>query len=256
MDRLRSKGGCPWDRQQTLDSLKQYLVEECYEVIDAIDSENIARHEEELGDLLLQVVFQSRIRQEQGLFTFDDVVGHICDKLVRRHPHVFGDVRVSGPDEVLKNWDTIKASEKANRHQDSKPVEPRSAVEGIARHLPALYKAHQIQTRAARVGFDWDKVHEVIDKIGEELTEVQKAIASGDSHQVKEEIGDLLFAVVNLSRFQAINAEEALNRSIDKFVCRFRKMEKRVRADGRELSQCTLAEMDMYWNAVKEEEIL
>ena len=166
VNQLRKEGGCPWDRKQTLESVKQYLIEECYEVIDAIDSGNDASHKEELGDLLLQVVFQAQIRKEQGSFTFDDVVNRICDKLIHRHPHVFGDTKVSNVDEVLRNWDASKALEKANNHQDSEnPQEPRSAVEGIPRFSPALHKAHQIQVRVARVGFDWTRVQDVLKKI-------------------------------------------------------------------------------------------
>lgn len=253
---LRGEGGCPWDCEQTLESVKQYLVEECYEVIDAIDSGDAAKHREELGDLLLHVVFHAQIRKEQGSFSFDDVVDHLCAKLVRRHPHVFGDMQVSGADEVLRNWEAIKASERQSVNDDLEaPGDPRSAVDGVPRHLPALYKAHQVQERAARVGFDWTEVGDVMAKVEEELQEVKKVLPHGNQHgRIKEEIGDLLFATVNLSRFQGVNAEEALNGSVDKFVRRFQEIEKSACADGRALSQCTLAEMDARWNAVKEKE--
>ncbi|MBU4201296.1 MAG: nucleoside triphosphate pyrophosphohydrolase [Verrucomicrobia bacterium] len=252
MARMRAEGGCPWDREQTLESLKQYLVEECYEVIDAVDSGQVSKHKDELGDLLLQVVFQAQIRKEQGDFSFEDVVRQVSDKLIRRHPHVFGDQVVSSSAEVLKNWETIKAREKQEAQAaGAKPPEPRSIVEGIPRHLPALHKAHHIQRRVARVGFDWNQVHDVMAKVEEELAEVKQALATGDAQRIREEIGDLLFAVVNLSRFQGLNAEEALNRTVDKFTRRFQAVEQRVRNEGREISQCSLAELDAHWSAVK-----
>lgn len=253
MARMRGAGGCPWDREQTLDSLKQYLVEECYELVDAIESGDADKHREELGDLLLQIVFQAQIRQEQGRFAFKDVVETICEKLVRRHPHVFGTTRVSGAKEVLKNWEAIKAREKQGKRSGTgAATPPRSLVEGISRHLPALHKAHEIQKRAARVGFDWSQVRDVIAKIEEELAEVKKALAAGRRARIKDELGDLLFAVVNLSRFQGLNAEEALESTIRKFVRRFQAMERRMHAEGRDLSHCTLAELDRHWDAVKD----
>jgi tetrapyrrole methylase family protein/MazG family protein len=255
MARMRAEGGCPWDREQTLETLKQYLVEECYEVIDAIDSGVPAKHREELGDLLLQIVFQAQIRKEEGAFTFEDVARQVSEKLIRRHPHVFGDQTVANSEEVLKNWEKIKAREKLDAQPDGdQPKMPRSIVEGVPRHLPALHKAQHIQRRVARVGFDWTEVHAVMAKVEEELAEVKEALASGDAGKVKEEIGDLLFAVVNLSRFQDLNAEEALNLTVDKFVRRFQTMEARLRAAGRDVAQCTLAELDEQWDAVKAEE--
>jgi len=250
MAKMRAEGGCPWDREQTLESLKQYLIEECYEVIDAIDSGRADKHADELGDLLLQVVFQAQIRREQGLFAFEEVVDRICQKLIRRHPHVFGNTRVSGSQEVLKNWEAIKVQEKkdaAGQH----PGELPSLTGNIPRHMPALHKAHHLQKRLARVGFDWNQVHDVVAKIDEELAEVKQALATGNAAQIKEELGDLLFAVANLSRFQGLNAEEVLQRAVDKFAKRVQAVEQRVRQTGRELSQCTLAELDAHWNAVK-----
>lgn len=240
---LRSESGCPWDREQTLESLKPYLIEECYEVLDALDEGTPEKHAEELGDLLLQIVFQAQIRSEQGAFCFDDVARSICEKLVRRHPHVFGDVTVEGAEEVVRNWEHIKRREKEG--------EPRSVVAGIPRHLPALQKAEQVQIRAARVGFDWDEVHQVVDKIEEEIREVKEAIKAGGPEKIREEIGDLLFAVVNLSRFLGHHAEEALNETVQKFVRRFQAIEQRVHEQGRSLTECTLSEMDGIWNEVK-----
>jgi tetrapyrrole methylase family protein / MazG family protein len=252
MARMRAKDGCPWDREQTLDSLKQYLVEECYEVLDALDSGDVRKHEEELGDLLLQVVFQAQIRREKKQFAFEDVVNCLCEKLIRRHPHVFGKTKVSGSREVLKNWEAIKVLEKQKAGKAGADASEKPSLVGdLPRHLPALHKAHHLQKRLARVGFDWTKVHDVVAKIDEELAEVKKALAARDSKQIREELGDLLFAVVNLSRFQNLNAEEVLHRAVDKFTRRVRAVEKRVRREGRELSQCTLAELDAHWNAVK-----
>lgn len=242
MAALRSPDGCPWDREQTLDSLKQYLIEESYEVLDAIDSGEPVALEEELGDLLLQVVFQAQIASESGWFQFDQVADHIATKLIRRHPHVFGDVQVSGSDDVLRNWDKIKKVEKTERT---------SAVDGVPRHLPALHKAHQIQKRAARVGFDWEEIHDVVAKVDEELMEVKEAMESGDADHVREELGDLLFAVVNLSRFHGHNAEDVLGATIQKFTRRFKAVEQRVAAAGKNMVDCELAELDAEWNVVK-----
>lgn len=253
MERLRAPGGCPWDREQDLHSLKQYLVEECYEVIDAIDSGQPEKHAEELGDLLLQIVFQAQLQKELGRFDFDTVVRHICAKLIRRHPHVFSDVRADDTRTVLQNWESIKAAEKAGADGAS-PDAPLSIIGEIPRHLPALHKAHHIQKKVARIGFDWDQVHDVIAKIDEELREVKQALAAGDDAGVREEIGDLLFAIVNLSRFQGINAEEALNRTVAKFTRRFQQVEARLHAAGRKLTDCSLAELDRHWDAVKQTE--
>jgi tetrapyrrole methylase family protein/MazG family protein len=243
---LRGRKGCPWDREQTLASLKPYLIEESYEVLDAIDADDPGRHAEELGDVLLQVALQSRIREERGDFTFDDVADGLADKLVRRHPHVFGTTEVSGTDEVLENWETLKAAERA---------EPGSAVEGIPRHLPALQKAQRVQSRASRVGFDWEQASEVLAKVEEEISEIRAAMAGRDRAGTKEEIGDLLFALVNLCRFLSVDAEDALQATTAKFVRRFQEVERRARRQGRELRDCTLAEMDAHWEAAKREEM-
>jgi tetrapyrrole methylase family protein/MazG family protein len=243
--RLRGEGGCPWDREQTLDSLKPYLIEESYETLDALESGDPARHAEELGDVLLQIVLHAQIRTEEGAFTFDDLAHRLADKLIRRHPHVFGDVQVSGSREVLRNWETIKAREK-------KPAE--SILDGVPRHLPALQRAQRMQSRASRVGFDWARTEDVVEKVEEELAEVRKTLDAGDENRTAEEIGDLLFAVVNLSRFLGIHAEQALDGTIAKFLKRFRKVEQRVREAGRGLGDCDLAEMDAHWEAVKREE--
>ena len=246
MRRLRAEGGCPWDREQTLETLKAFVIEESYELLDAIDSGDTQKHKEELGDLLLQVVFQAQIRQEEGAFAFDDVVERLNEKLVRRHPHVFGDEKVADAKEVLTNWEAIKAKEKTTGR--------RSVVEGVPRHLPALMKAHQVQSRAARVGFDWPAVGEVVAKIEEEMGEVKEALREGERERIRAEIGDLLFAVVNLSRFQQFSAEEALAGTVDRFVRRFQEVERRLHDRGKTPNACTLAELDAEWDAVKRDE--
>jgi tetrapyrrole methylase family protein/MazG family protein len=244
MRRLRGPNGCPWDREQTLDSLKSNLIEETYEVIDAIESGDRAELRGELGDLLLQVVFQAQICEEAGEFNFDDVVNGIADKLVRRHPHVFGDVQADTSGEVLRNWEKIKKTEK-----DAET--PRSLVEGIPRHLPALAKANLVQKRVARAGFEWDEIGGVVDKLDEELAEVKEAMAQKDAAAIREELGDLMFSVVNLSRYLGHEPEELLNENIAKFMRRFQCLENRLHAEGRELEACSLEELEAVWNAVK-----
>lgn len=248
MRKLRGPGGCPWDREQTLDSLKSDLIEEAYEVIDAIEDGNCSALEEELGDLLLQVVFQSQICEENGHFEFSDVANAIIDKLKRRHPHVFGDVEVSGSGEVLQNWDTIKKSEKEEGDK------PGSIVAGIPKHLPALQKAHQVQKRAARAGFDWQHIDDVFDKLHEEIDELKEAISREHEPDIRAELGDLLFAVVNVSRFLGHNPEELLNYNVKKFVRRFQHVEEKVHTTGKEFKDFSLEELDAFWDEVKAEE--
>lgn len=243
---LRSPQGCPWDHKQTLQSLRKYLVEESHEVLDAIDSGDRAKLCDELGDLLLQVVFQAQLCAEEKAFTFDDVATGISEKLVRRHPHVFGDIDVSGADEVLRNWEQIKRTEKTGEDEA-----PRSALAGVPRSLPALHRAHLVQERAARVGFDWDRVDGAMDKLDEEIAEVREAVAGGDANRVRDELGDLLFATVNVSRFLGHNPEDVLHGSIAKFSRRFQAVEDEVHRQGRKLADCSLAELDAIWDRVK-----
>jgi tetrapyrrole methylase family protein / MazG family protein len=255
MARMRAPDGCPWDRAQSLATLKQYLIEECYEVVDTIDSDDVDKHADELGDLLLQVVFQAQIRAEKKQFTFEDVVKRVCAKLIRRHPHVFGNVRVKDQKEVLRNWEKIKAQEKSGKAAGAKPSGlAQSVTAGLPRHLPALHKAHQFQQRLARVGFDWTNVHDVMMKVEEELDEVKQALAKGSKKEFRTELGDLLFAVVNLCRFRGLHAEEVLQDALKKFIRRFQEVERRVRSKGREISQCTLKELDAHWEDVKKAE--
>jgi tetrapyrrole methylase family protein/MazG family protein len=247
MRKLRDpKGGCPWDREQNLETLKPFLIEECYELIDAIDSADPFKHKDELGDMLLQIIFQTQLREEKGEFTFEDICNNLSEKLIRRHPHVFSDVTVSSSRDVLTQWEEIKNKEK----KDGK----RSVVDGVPSHLPALMKAHQVQSRAARVGFDWTAIHDVIAKVEEELAETKAAIASGDRDAAAEEIGDLLFAVVNLSRFQKFHAEELLAATVRKFARRFKFVEQQVHSKGRQMTDCSLEELDAHWNEAKSRE--
>lgn len=247
MRRLRSPDGCPWDREQTLESLRGNLIEETYEVVDAMDSGNREALCEELGDLLLQIVFQAQIASEEGAFCFSDVARGIADKLIRRHPHVFGDVQADTPDEVIRNWEEIKKNEKGGEA-------PRSLVHGIPRHLPALSKAFLVQKRVAKVGFEWDEISGVIDKLEEELAEVKEALAAKDESAIREELGDLLFSTVNLSRYLGYESEELLNENIKKFMRRFQSLEKQLHSDGRQFDQCSLDELEVLWQAVKKDE--
>ena len=219
MRRLRAPGGCPWDREQTLASLKPCLLEETYELLEAMDGRDLALHVEELGDVLLQVVFQCAIREEEGLFNFNDVAQVLTDKLVRRHPHVFGDVTARSSGEVLRNWEAIKQTEKS--HQPD-----RSAIDGVPPALPALLKAQRIQAKASRVGFDWEDATGAIGKVEEEIGELKEAVEVGSAPQIEEEVGDLLFSIVNYCRFIGVDAESALERTCKKFSRRFRGVEK------------------------------
>ena len=241
MARLRGPNGCPWDREQTHRSIRHNLIEECYEALDAMDAKNMTEFRDELGDLLLQVVFHSQMASEAGEFDFDAVAKSIADKLVRRHPHVFGKKRADTSVEVLKQWEAIKKQEK-NAH---------SIVSEIPRSLPALLKADKVQRKVARVGFDWKRVDDVVAKVEEELRELKGALASGDRQQFEEEVGDLLFAAVNLARFEGLHAEDLLNRTINKFISRFQQIERAVHASGRRLEDCTLEELDALWKSAK-----
>jgi len=243
MARLRSPAGCPWDKEQTHQSLKPYLIEETYEVIDAIDQNDDDEIVEELGDLLLQIVFHSQIASEENRFTIDDVAGAIVDKLIRRHPHVFGDVQADTPDEVVKNWEAIKASEK--------PTKRTSLLDGIPQHLPALFRAQRLQEKAARVGFDWDHIADVAKKLREETEELINAHKTSSREEIQEEFGDLLFALVNLSRFLNISPEEALTQTNEKFRTRFRYIEAELASVGKTPQDATLHEMDKLWEAAK-----
>lgn len=246
MTRLRSPRGCPWDRQQTHASLKQNLIEECYEAVDAIESGDAAALCEELGDLLLQIVFHAQMAREARQFDFERVARTIADKLVRRHPHVFGSGRLRHAGEVLAQWHEIKRNEKRGRGKGQESV-----LEGVPKHLPALMKAQEVQKKAAGVGFDWARVEEVLGKVEEELQETRRALRSGSRRRLREEVGDLLFAVVNLARFQKLDAEDCLNGTVKKFRRRFEQIEREMRRRGRRLEDCSLAELDAVWERSK-----
>ncbi|MFH1566751.1 MAG: nucleoside triphosphate pyrophosphohydrolase [Gemmatimonadota bacterium] len=256
MARLRAPDGCPWDREQTHATLRSYLLEESHEAIEAVDAGDDGALCEELGDVLLQIVFHAQIAAEQGRFTIDDVCGAIADKLVRRHPHVFGDVQVRDADHVKANWDQIKRGEKGAA------ADTHSALDGVPAHLPALLRAQRLQERASQKGFDWDRIDGPLDKVAEELEEVRGAWAAAGSallepeprRRLEEEFGDLLFALVNAARFLKVTPEDALRRAAGKFETRFREVEKTFRARGRDLDGATLEEMDAIWDQVKERE--
>jgi tetrapyrrole methylase family protein/MazG family protein len=238
--RLRGPGGCPWDQKQTHVSLKKYLIEEAYEVLDAIDEEDDEAIAEELGDVLLQVLLHAQIGEEEGFFAIDDVIAVLTEKMIRRHPHVFGDVKAEDADEVIANWEAIKANEAGKSERES-------LLDGVPKGLPAILKAYQYQKKAAKAGFDWKEIGPVYDKIKEELQEFQEA--SGEE-QLKE-LGDLLFSVVNLARFYKIDPEEALNATNRKFYARFNYIEEALKAKNLSFDDVSLEEMDQFWNEAK-----
>nr|WP_269206201.1 nucleoside triphosphate pyrophosphohydrolase [Capillibacterium thermochitinicola] len=248
MRTLRSERGCPWDRKQTHRSLRPYLLEEAYEVLEALEEESPAHLREELGDLLLQVVFHAQLAAESGHFTLADVLADLNAKLIRRHPHVFDNQEVTGAEAAVANWEAIKAREKE--------TEPCSALSGVPTTFPALMRAEKVQAKAARVGFDWPEVRGPLAKIKEEAEELVAVWEAGvkseaDQRRLEEEFGDLLFSLVNLARFLKIRPELALLRSTEKFVRRFRCLEERAAARGQDLSALTLEEMDQLWEEEK-----
>lgn len=237
MAKLRSEEGCPWDREQTFETLRPFVLEEAYEVADAIDRKDWVDLKEELGDLLFLIVFVARIAEEKGLFNLEGVIKGVAEKIIRRHPHVFGQLKVSTPREVEANWDRIKQQERG------------SILDGIPRSLPALLRAQRLTRRAQRVGFDWEGPEGACEKLKEELKEVKEAV--GDLGRVAEEVGDLLFSAVNLSRLLGVDAEEALHRACDRFAERFRYVEERLKEKGKSLASASLEEMDRLWDEAK-----
>lgn len=259
MARLRGEGGCPWDRKQTRESLKPYLIEEAYEVLETIEAQDDPKLKEELGDVLLQVLFHAQIGRERNTFTIEDVLETLADKLIRRHPHVFGDTKVSSAEEVVHRWEDIKRREKVD---ESGNGDTGSALDGVPKSLPALLRAYQLQVRAARVGFDWPHDEtgyaQVVGKVHEELREVEEARADAAHdatdaarRRLQDEIGDILFALVNLARLVKVNPEEALRGAANRFATRFTHMEQAAKARGLVLSEMTLAEMDRLWDEAK-----
>jgi MazG family protein len=247
MARLRAPGGCPWDRKQTFETIKTYLLEEAYEVMDAIDREDWQGLEEELGDLLLQPVFFAEMAAEQGLFTINDSLDAINQKLVRRHPHVFGDAQAATPDEVKVHWDRIKKTEKAE--QGAAPAA--SILEGVPRNLPALMEADKVSHKAAGLGFDWPDIRGVLAKVREEAEELAAAQEEGDARQVEHELGDLLFTVVNLARRVKVDPEQALRKSTARFRGRFAHVEERAAESGQAFAEIPLARMEEWWQEAK-----
>ena len=245
---LRGENGCPWDREQTHTSLKPTLIEETYETVEAIDSGDPEKLKEELGDLLLNIMLQAQIAAENQDFDIYDVIDTLTEKLIRRHPHVFGDVQVDDAEEVVKNWEAIKRQEAGYEDRES-------VLDGIPIAMPALLRGQKIQKRAARVGFDWDDIADVIAKVDEELVEVKESLHNNDSDAVEMEIGDLLFAVVNLCRFVDLQAEETLRKSNRKFIARFKRMEAELEKQGKTFAEQTLAELDEIWEEVKKDEL-
>lgn len=246
MDILRGEEGCPWDREQDHKSLKRYLIEECYEVLEAIDEENEDKLIEELGDVLLQVVFHAQIGKEEGYFNINDVIKGICNKLIERHPHVFGEVNVSNSEEVLANWDDIKKKEKGFETYTAE-------LKHIPKNFPALIRAEKVQKKAGKVGFDWNDAKPALEKIIEEANEVEQVYKSQNKEKIIEEVGDLIFSCVNVARLLDIDPENALNYTIDKFISRFHYIEEKSKEMGRKLTEMSLEEMDQLWEMSKEQ---
>lgn len=246
MEKLRSDKGCPWDREQTRESLKPYIIEEAYELIEAIEEDDTEKIKEELGDLLFQIIFQCQIARENKEFEMSDVLEKIVKKMVIRHPHVFGDTKCKTPEEVVEQWEVLKKQEGKLRN---------SVLEGVPKSMPSLLRAYRLQKRAAKVGFDWEKVEDVLKKVDEEINELKNAIKSGKQQEIEDELGDIIFMLVNLSRFIGVNPEDAHRKTISKFIHRFRYIEMKAAEQGRKISDMTIEEMDKLWDEAKEKEI-
>jgi len=243
MEKLRGDGGCPWDKEQTRESLKPFILEEAYELIEAIESGDPEKMKEELGDLLFQIVFQCQVAKERKEFEISDVIEKITKKMITRHPHVFGEAEYRTSAEVIVQWEEQKKLEGKRRE---------SILEGVPEALPSLLRAHRLQNRAASVGFDWDKVGDALKKLDEEVKEFKKALETKEKNEIGEELGDILFMLVNVSRFIGVNPEDALRKTITKFISRFRYIEMKAADNGRKLSDMTLGEMDKLWEEAKD----
>lgn len=248
MAKLRAPDGCPWDREQSFDTIKPYLLEETYEVMEAIDDRDWRALSEELGDLMLQPVFFAQMASEANYFTIADALDAINRKLIRRHPHVFGDGDARTPDQVKVRWDQIKEEEKRERGE-----KPKGMLERIPRHMPALVEAQQISSKAAAAGFDWPDIGQVADKVREEVAELEQARAEGSAEEVEGEIGDLLFTIVNLARFLKVDPEQALRKTNAKFRQRFAHVEQGLAAQGKPFAEATLEEMEALWQQAKQQ---
>ncbi|WP_430927246.1 nucleoside triphosphate pyrophosphohydrolase [Polaribacter marinivivus] len=238
MDDLREK--CPWDKKQTLESLRHLTIEETYELADAILDDNLQEIKKELGDVLLHIVFYSKIGSEKNAFDIADVANSICDKLIDRHPHIYGDVKVDNEEDVKRNWEQLKLKEGKT-----------SVLEGVPKSLPAVVKANRIQDKVAGVGFDWEQPEQVWEKVQEELSELNTEIKKGNKDNIEKEFGDVLFSMINYARFIGVNPENALEKTNKKFINRFQYLEKAAKKEGKQLSEMSLAEMDVYWEASK-----
>ncbi|MBI4688583.1 MAG: nucleoside triphosphate pyrophosphohydrolase [Nitrospirae bacterium] len=242
METLRSPRGCPWDKEQTRQSLKPFLIEETYEVLDAIDEDDPDKIKEELGDLLFQIIFHCQLAKELGQFDISGVIDAIADKMTNRHPHVFGETKLGTSEEVLMHWEEHKKREGKNRQ---------SVLEGVPKTMPSLLRAHKLQQKASKVGFDWARLEDVFKKFEEELQEFKDAIERKKPEEIEDELGDIFFVLVRVSHFVGVNPEEALRKTISKFIHRFRHIEIRAAESGKRLSDMTLDEMDVLWNEAK-----
>jgi nucleoside triphosphate diphosphatase len=258
MAHLRGPDGCPWDRAQDYDSVKALLLEEAYEVVDAVNARDFSALEDELGDLLFQVVFYSQLAGEEKRFSIDDVVERVHAKLIRRHPHVFGETRAATPEEALKSWLSVKEKEREAKTAKvpDRPPKQDSLLDGISESLPSTLEAYELGVRVAEVGFDWEKVEDLLDKIGEELNELRNELpvrAGNDVRRVEEEVGDLMFTVANLARYLRSDPESCLRRANQKFKARFQKLEREAANRGKRVRDCSAMELNEIWEAVKKE---
>lgn len=244
MERLRSDNGCPWDKEQTIESLKKYLLEESYEVLDAIEEDDKDKHAEELGDVLLQIVFQCQITKEDGLFDIEDVINSICTKLVHRHPHVFGQLDLENAAQVEQEWELIKKEEKGFESYTE-------IMKKVPKNLPSLMRSYKVQKKAADVGFDWDNVDGAFSKVYEETEEIKEVYKTSNKEKIEDEVGDLLFAVVNVSRMLGVEPETALNSTIKKFIRRFEYIEQTAINTNKDIKNMSLEEMDKLWEEAK-----
>ena len=243
-DTLMGENGCPWDKVQTRESLKPYLVEETYEVLDALDANDPEKIKDELGDLLYQILFHSKISSLKGEFNFRDVIDNLSEKMVRRHPHVFKEGELNTPDQVVKQWEEIKRNEKNQANQ-------KSILDNIPKNLPSLLRAQKLQKKAAKEGFDWDQINDVFDKLDEEIAEFKEAVLKKKSADIQNEIGDMIFVITNIAKCYKIDAEEALRSTNNKFIKRFQYIEQKIEAKGKTLKDSPLEEMERYWQEAK-----
>ena len=241
---LMGEDGCPWDKVQTRESLKPYLVEETYEVLDALDANDPEKIKDELGDLLYQILFHSKISSLKGEFNFRDVIDNLSEKMVRRHPHVFKEGELNTPDQVVKQWEEIKRNEKNQANQ-------KSILDNIPKNLPSLLRAQKLQKKTAKEGFDWDQINDVFDKLDEEIAEFKEAVLKKKSADIQNEIGDIIFVITNIAKFYKIDAEEALRSTNNKFIKRFQYIEQKIEAKGKTLKDSPLEEMERYWQEAK-----